>query len=453
MKIHRFVPALACAATVAALAAQDPASPPKLVEVPATKAAAAELERALRFLQSLPEVSLSARATRVPPEVPEDLGMRIEFEPIPPFRIEFQRAAPRRFVLRTFTGQGDDLEWLVASDGVQLLQAHGIFGFHSIKPFPAGRSPFATQEAPNRIDGAASLRSLFTPSGGDKALVDAKVVALLGEETQNGKPSLHLAVRDEGLACEVWVQTGREPWVLRLKPRPAVLDLAAPSLDLGAGDVDLDVTTWSKELPRDAFRLVPPKKSQAVEDLAGALREEWAKKQEAMVDREAQRVEQAGPVRAGGGAADKPHPSVGKAAPDVVITMLDGTTRKLADLKGKVVVLDFWATWCVPCVAGLPKVAEVTKKFADRGLVFLAMNAAEKKATIDRFLARKQLDVSVGLADKEFGKAFGVDGIPHTVVIGTDGVIRMVHVGYEPGDEQRLEAELLEVLGEKPEAK
>jgi thiol-disulfide isomerase/thioredoxin len=147
----------------------------------------------------------------------------------------------------------------------------------------------------------------------------------------------------------------------------------------------------------------------------------------------------------------KAHASVGNPAPDVELTLLDGSKQKLVDLKGKVVVLDFWATWCGPCVQGLPKVSEVTKKLADQGVVFVACNLGEDKATIETFLTKKQLSIAVALCDQALGGKFGVNGIPHTVVIGTDGVVKKVHVGFGPGGEKQLEKDLLEVLG-KPAA-
>src|SRR4051812_21010658 len=77
---------------------------------------------------------------------------------------------------------------------------------------------------------------------------------------------------------------------------------------------------------------------------------------------------------------------VGKPAPDFKLKGVDGKEVTLASLKGNVVVLDFWATWCGPCVAGFPKIDELAKKYAGKGVMVFGMNQKEDKDTIDNFL-------------------------------------------------------------------
>jgi thiol-disulfide isomerase/thioredoxin len=96
-----------------------------------------------------------------------------------------------------------------------------------------------------------------------------------------------------------------------------------------------------------------------------------------------------------------------------------------------IVMLDFWATWCGPCVRAMPDVDAVAEKYADRGLVFYAVNAGEDPATVKEFLAENQLDVPVAMdPDGTVSGLYHVEGIPQTVVVGKDGRVQVVHIGF-----------------------
>jgi len=134
-----------------------------------------------------------------------------------------------------------------------------------------------------------------------------------------------------------------------------------------------------------------------------------------------------------GGSQDSQSPLIGKAAPNFSLTMLDDKKFKLSDQKGKVVILDFWASWCAPCIKAMPDVMLVARSFQKKGNVaFCAINQAETPAIITEFLGkRKWQDLPVALDfDMAVGNKFQVKGIPHTVVIGKDGKIAWMHSGY-----------------------
>jgi thiol-disulfide isomerase/thioredoxin len=128
------------------------------------------------------------------------------------------------------------------------------------------------------------------------------------------------------------------------------------------------------------------------------------------------------------------HALLGKPAPAFTTTDLEEKPIDLAKHLGKdVVMLDFWATWCGPCVKAMPDVDGVAKKFKDKGLVFYAVNCGEDIETIKAFLAQAQLDPMVALDMKgEIGPLYKVEGIPQTVLIGKDGKVQVVHVGFSP---------------------
>jgi thiol-disulfide isomerase/thioredoxin len=465
MRHALIVPLLAFAAATASLAAQDPTKqdPPKPVAAdtaaPAKPNASELLGKALRFTQSLPAMHLKATAQMVLPELPEEIAAQLEGQELPSFEVEMIVAMPNRFVFRAGeAGMGD-----IVCDGKQLLQSNERFELYSLADAPKDVHAFlGSKRGMFGLPGEANLRQLLAPAGSKKALLDAKTVELVGDGKVAGKDAWQLAIKDEGLACELWVMKGDEPWVLRHKPARQKLDMEA-LMNGGEAEegeegedgpkgisiepsIELEFTSCSKDVAKDAFAVEPPKGATKVDDLQKAVMERFQEEMGGMMD-------EAGEDGADEGeeAHGKPHASVGKPAPDVEFAMLDGSKQKLADLKGKVVVLDFWATWCGPCVKGLPKVSEVTKKLADQGVVFVACNLAEDKATVEAFLQKKQLSIAVALCDQELGGKFGVSGIPHTVVIGTDGLVKKVHVGFGPGGEKQLEKDILEVLG-KPAA-
>jgi peroxiredoxin len=134
----------------------------------------------------------------------------------------------------------------------------------------------------------------------------------------------------------------------------------------------------------------------------------------------------------------------GKAAPDFKLPGLDGKDVALTDLKGSVVVLDFWATWCGPCRASLPHLDKLYQDNKATGVKIFAVNVDEDKTKVAPFIAETKLTVPVLLDSEQTGAGakYGANAIPETVVIGKDGKVKKVIIGFDPssGEEDLAKA-------------
>lgn len=118
-------------------------------------------------------------------------------------------------------------------------------------------------------------------------------------------------------------------------------------------------------------------------------------------------------------------PAVGQVAPDFTLTDLGGKPVSLADFRGKVVIVNFWATWCPPCRAEMPSMEQLYRELADEGLVMLAVNIErDGRQTVAKFLAASPHSFPVLVDEKEVvQKRYGVYKYPESFVIRKDGVI------------------------------
>ena len=126
----------------------------------------------------------------------------------------------------------------------------------------------------------------------------------------------------------------------------------------------------------------------------------------------------------------------GAVAPDFEVEMFDGSKVRLADLKGKVVLLNFWATWCPPCRAELARVEkDIIEKFKGKPFVFLPVSRGEEKATVAAFREKMGYTFPMGLdTSNSIYKLYAQTYIPRNFLIGKDGKVVKASVGYDEAE-------------------
>ena len=142
------------------------------------------------------------------------------------------------------------------------------------------------------------------------------------------------------------------------------------------------------------------------------------------------------------------HPLVGNTAPGFVATYLDGRKFALEDLRGKVIVVDFWATWCRPCVEAMPAYDAIARAFESEAVVFLALSLDESKALVEDFWEFPGSPMRVAMGDPKTADLWGVQGIPATFVVDKRGIVRDHHAGFDPETAERLTRTLVGLMGD-----
>ena len=140
-------------------------------------------------------------------------------------------------------------------------------------------------------------------------------------------------------------------------------------------------------------------------------------------------------------------PLLGQSAPGVAsqtavmpewsLKDMEGKTVRSTDLKGKVVIVDFWATWCGPCRTEIPNFIALQKKYEKQGLVVVGLSVDEDGADVVKRFARKLgMNYPVLLSDEKTREAFGgIEAVPMTFIVDREGHIAKKHLGFTDKDE------------------
>ena len=267
--------------------------------------------------------------------------------------------------------------------------------------------------------GTVKILPLFGREGYKTVMSDVEEAEFAGEETFQGTKMRHLILRQKEADIDLWVEA--ENSLLR-KIRIDMARAIAQQRELMPESAPMKFVIEETHrqirvgnpIPPDTFVFTPPAGAQQTSSLTG--------RQES--------------------------PFVGKKAPEFTLEGLEkGTSVRLADYRGKVVMLDFWASWCAPCRLEMPILQRVYDKYKAKGAVLIGVNVGEDRATARAFLEKDNYKFPAGLDPLgEVDKAYGAPGLPHLVIIDRQGVIQADHIGFMRGLEKELERTLDRIL-------
>ncbi len=132
----------------------------------------------------------------------------------------------------------------------------------------------------------------------------------------------------------------------------------------------------------------------------------------------------------------------GSKAPEFTLKTLKGEEISLRDLRGKVVLLNFWATWCPPCKEEMPLFVEVYRKYREKGFEILAVSMDSKPEPVEKFVREYRFPFPVLMDDGNVSTKYGVQGLPTSFLIDRDGEVVKVRLGKY----KEIEEDLKDVL-------
>jgi cytochrome c biogenesis protein CcmG, thiol:disulfide interchange protein DsbE len=138
----------------------------------------------------------------------------------------------------------------------------------------------------------------------------------------------------------------------------------------------------------------------------------------------------------------------GQPAPPFKVNTTSGQAVTLANYKGRVLVIDFFASWCQPCTKSIPHIIELNRKYAPQGLQVLGLSLDEDKDDLIDFITPKKLNYPVALANEELQTDYGLHSIPTLVLIDKKGVVVEKYMGLTDETAKKIEAAIKRLLAE-----
>jgi peroxiredoxin len=318
------------------------------------------------------------------------------------------------------TASGDG-EGTVICDGKQLFAHSPSSERYLLGDAPETFTKMLKKEAALLLGSGGTAVQFATGDWYKQAVKSATKIALLEPEQVDTVSCDRIEVSQETAKVILWVEKGEHP-LLRKMQWELQLDAANAKLKMPSQVISYSNWELEPKINAKTFAIEVPKDAEKVDTL---------------------RTKEPGD--------EGPHPLLGAKAPDCKLTLLEGGAQKLADLKdNKVVVIDFWALWCGPCVAALPKLDQVATKFANRDVAFFAVNSGDETAEVREFREKQKLKLPIAVDPKsELSKLFNADSIPMTVIIDKQGLVQVVNIGSGDNLEKTLSDKIEAVLAGK----
>lgn len=140
--------------------------------------------------------------------------------------------------------------------------------------------------------------------------------------------------------------------------------------------------------------------------------------------------------------------AAGKPAPEFTLPLKNGSIT-LSQYKGKVVYLDFWASWCIPCRKSFPWMNSMEQKYSNKGLKIITINLDKKEKAVEKFLKRYPAKFAVAYDPAgKTAEAYDVKGMPSSYLIDRNGNIIYTHIGFRASNKNKLEAKIKAALAQ-----
>lgn len=243
------------------------------------------------------------------------------------------------------------------------------------------------------------------------------------------------------------------------------LSLASAAVLLHGCKTVEQLPTWEEKEPDDAQLAIfeadePPPDEDAAEAASGDAAEAadgGDEKGGANEDAPAAKSDKSGSADAGPGPMPKPlygsvdkscgkAPGVGQRVKGFKLETTKGKTISPASYKGRVMLLNFWGTWCKPCLKELPEFSRLYRRYRKHGLTLVAVATDEDSAAVDEFIKSKKISAKVAIGGEGAAGQYGARTFPFTFVVDSKGVIRAAYDGYKPKCMGKLEADIREQL-------